>query len=84
MRITIATCLFMYFKGWLSLNLINLGMTFSPLPKDKMYENLTKVYAVDIPLLIILLLYLHVGAHVSLLGMALFKENGMIVSALSL
>ena len=74
----------MYFKGWLSLNLINLGMTFSPLPKDKMYENLTKVCAVDIPLLIILLLYLHVGAHVSLLGMALFKENGMIVSALSL
>lgn len=74
----------MYFKGWLSLNLINLGMTFSPQPKDRMYENLTKVHAVDIPLLIILLLYLHVGAHVSLLGMALFKENGMIVSALSL
>lgn len=74
----------MYIKGWLSLNLISLGMTFSLRPKDKIYENLTKVPAVDISLLIILLLYLHVGAHVSLLGVALIKENGMIVFALSL
>lgn len=55
------------------------------LPKDKIYENLTKVHPVDIPLLMILLLYLHVGAQCwGLLGVALFKENGMIVFSLSL